>query len=211
MQNAVAIFTLMTIVASAGIGRGRADDLSAAGTSAPESVTQVCTTCHGANGNSTRSGVPSLAGQTAGYLQRQLEAFQSQRRVGVMSAVSMGLSKKAMHDEAVYFARQKPNWQATAPGPRTRSIAGLGRSIWVDGIAVQRVPACASCHALDGGGLPPEFPRLAGQHAPYLASQLRAFRSDSRMSNPDRMMRDLSARLSDADIDAVADYAAAMR
>lgn len=210
MRTALTIITLLGFVAANSIGNGRADELSAAGKNSPESVAQACTACHGPHGNSINPRVPSLAGQTASYLERQLKAFQSQRRVGVMSAVSMGLSAKQMHDAALYFARQMSEWNPPSVVPVERRASGRGRKIWVDGIVDKGVPACASCHALDGSGLAPEFPRLAGQHAPYLAAQLRAFRSDSRLSNPNRMMREVSAKLSDADIEAVATYVAAL-
>ena len=72
----------------------------------------------------------------------------------------------------------------------------------------EHVPACASCHGVRGDGLPPRFPRLAGQHAGYLASQLRLYRAGVRITDRDGLMRGVAARLSDQDIDAVASYAA---
>lgn len=200
---------LLAAAVTAALGNGRADELSATGKNVPEHVAQACTACHGRNGNSTNPEVPSLAGQTAGYLERQLDAFQSQRRLGVMSGVSMGLSKQQMRDAASYFARQTPHWsRALSIDPTT---SRRGRTLWVEGKTGKGVPACASCHALDGSGLAPEFPRLAGQHAAYVAKQLRAFRADSRLSNPNAMMRAVSAPLSDADIEAIAEYVAALR
>jgi cytochrome c553 len=73
------------------------------------------------------------------------------------------------------------------------------------------VPSCASCHALNGKGLPPQFPSLAAQHATYLAAQLHAFRADRRISNSNAMMQSVAAHLSDAEIDAVAVYIADLR
>ncbi|HZX69802.1 MAG TPA: c-type cytochrome [Rhodanobacter sp.] len=165
---------------------------------------QVCASCHGPHGNSTNPEVPSIAGQVEPYLQKQLAAFKAQRREGVMGGVAMGLSDAEARDAAAYFSSQPAHWNPQ------RSLAAhgsaRGRSIYVDGIGDKQVPACASCHALHGEGLPPEFPRLAGQHASYIAAQLRAFRSDSRLSNPNAMMRAVSAKLSDAEIGAVSDY-----
>lgn len=212
MRSALVTLIVLAAAAVAGASATRvdADEISAAGNTTAESGVQVCTPCHGRNGNSTDPDVPSLAGQTAGYLERQLKAFQSQRRVGVMSGVSMVLSEQEIRDTTNYFARQIPHWASPSVAPGALGSSRRGQKIWVDGIADKGVPACASCHALDGSGLAPEFPRLAGQHAPYLAAQLRAFRSDSRMSNPNKMMREVSAKLSDADIEAVARYTAAL-
>ena len=167
-------------------------------------ATQVCASCHGPHGNSTNPEVPSIAGQVEPYLQKQLAAFKAQRRKGVMGGVAMGLSAADARTAAVYFSQQPAHWNpqrsAIAPVPKQ------GRSIYVDGIGSKQVPACASCHALHGEGLAPEFPRLAGQHADYIEAQLRAFRSHSRLSNPNAMMRAVAAPLSDAEIRAVSAY-----
>lgn len=176
---------------------------------APPIVVHVCAACHGRDGNSADPNVPSLAGQVAPYLERQLTAFQKQGRIGVMSGVAMGLNEADMQAAAAWFAQQTVQANRD-PSPDSAALR-QGATIYLHGIAAKHVPACASCHALRGGGLPPEFPRLAGQHAKYLEAQLRAFRSDRRLSNPNAMMRGVSARLSDSEIDAVAQYIADLR
>jgi len=62
---------------------------------------------------------------------------------------------------------------------------------------------CAACHGPNGNSANPEWPRLAGQSAVYLAEQLRLFRSGVR-NNP--VMKPLAAPLSDQDIDDIAVY-----
>jgi len=171
-------------------------------------IVNVCEACHGKGGNSINPNVPSLAGQGSAYLQGQLAGFQAQRRVGVMSGVAMGLSQADIRGAAAYFSQQM--LRADPIEVADWSESRRGRAIYDGGIASVSVPACGSCHALDGAGLPPAFPRLAGQHARYIAAQLRAFRSDSRLST-NRMMQNLSAKLSDVEISAVADYIASMR
>lgn len=179
---------------------------AAKATVAPAIVTQLCAACHGREGNSADPRVSLLAGQVAPYLERQLAAFKAQRRTGVMGGVAMGLSRADMHAAACWFARQTP---LPNPDPWADSAAlAKGATIYREGIVAKKVPACAACHALRGGGLAPEFPRLAGQHSGYLRAQLRAFRSSSRLSNPNAMMRDISSHLSDSDIDAVTRYIA---
>lgn len=172
-----------------------------------ELIAHVCEACHGRDGNSTDPSVPSLAGQGSAYLQDQLAGFQAQRRVGAMSGIAINLSRADIRNAATYFSQQIPQ---TSP-IQTADLNALrrGRAIYDDGIASSDVPACASCHALDGAGLPSAFPRLAGQHSRYIAAQLRAFRSDGRLST-NRMMQNVSARLSDDEIGAVADYIAGM-
>jgi cytochrome c553 len=62
---------------------------------------------------------------------------------------------------------------------------------------------CSSCHGPNGNSTNPEWPRLAGQSAVYVAQQLRLFRSGMR-NNP--IMKPLAASLSDQDIDDLAVY-----
>ena len=62
---------------------------------------------------------------------------------------------------------------------------------------------CASCHGPNGNSVNPDWPRLAGQSAVYIAEQLRLFRSGVR-NNP--VMKPLAATLSDQDIDDLAVY-----
>lgn len=207
MQLTRPLATLASLVIATFGVAASASALSAAKAAvAPPVVTQVCAACHGRDGNSVDPNVPSLAGQGAAYLERQLLAFRTQRRTGVMSGIAVGLGDADMRAAAAWFAQQvaQPN-----PDPRPDSAAlRQGATIYRRGIHMKNVPACASCHALDGSGLPSEFPRLAGQSTHYLEGQLRAFRSDSRLSNPNAMMRRISARLSDDEIDAVAQYIA---
>lgn len=172
-------------------------------------VTQVCAACHGVDGNSTRPDVPSLAGQVEAYLDGQLHAFAAQggqRPNGVMGAIAVNLSADEMRRAAIYFARQplRPS-NVVAASQRGRTEA---EKLFNAGLPRKGVASCASCHGTRGEGLPDLFPRLAGQHASYLAEQLRHFRVGSRTSDPQGMMRKVAAGLSDREIDAVSKYVA---
>jgi len=175
-------------------------------------VQQVCAACHGLDGNSTRAGVPSLAGQVEAYLERQLHVFAAQgeqRPNGVMGAIAVNLSADGMKRTSAYFARQplRPPPGVTPP----RQGGAEGRKIFDAGLPLKGVASCASCHGARGEGLPDRFPRLAGQHAPYIAEQLRHFRDGSRTSDPQAAMRNVAARLSDREIDEVSQYVALLR
>jgi cytochrome c553 len=196
----IAAFGIGLSVAAASVAAVQTSTTSAA----PPIVAEVCAACHGRDGNSPDRNVPSLAGQGAAYLLRQLYAFKSQRRTGVMSGVASGLGDADMRVASAWFAQQTARANSD-PWPDSDALR-RGAAIYRHGIHGKNVPACASCHALDGHGLLPEFPRLAGQHTRYLAAQLRAFRANARLSNPNAMMRAVSARLSDQEIDAVAQY-----
>ncbi len=67
---------------------------------------------------------------------------------------------------------------------------------------------CKACHGLNGVGVTPMWPNLAGQKEQYLAKQLRAFKSGTRV---DPSMQGIVAALSDQDVDNVAAYFSALR
>jgi len=200
---------LLAIVAAALTGAAG----PACAQSSPATVrlaSQVCAACHGERGNSTRPETPTLAGQGAAYLEAQLHLFAAQgrrRASGVMGAMALQLTPGQMHDLADYYSHQRPEPVA---GQDT-TLAARGAAIWFEGIADSDVPACAACHGVRGQGLPSAFPRLAGQHAAYVATQLREFRSGARASDPRALMRTLAAKLSDDEMEAVAQYVAALR
>ena len=53
--------------------------------------TDSCAHCHGTDGNSTSSAYPSLAGQTAQYLYKQIKAFKEGERKNSMMSPSVGV------------------------------------------------------------------------------------------------------------------------
>ena len=62
---------------------------------------------------------------------------------------------------------------------------------------------CAACHGPDGNSPAPAFPKLAGQHASYLAKSLTEYKSGTRK---DPIMAGMAAALSKEDIENVAAY-----
>ncbi len=180
---------------------------------AEQTVTKVCAGCHGADGNSTIPVNPVLAGQHPEYLLKQLMNFKSvagkpaERANPVMGGNVASLSAEEMGDLAAYYSRQKPKPRAA----RDADLAKLGQSIYRGGVMTKGVAACAACHSPDGAGIPAQYPRLAGQHADYIATQLKAFRTGERANDPNSMMRMIAAKLSDKEISAVAEYITGLR
>ena len=169
---------------------------------------QVCAACHAADGNSALAANPILAGQHPGYLYKQLRNFKSGGRDNaVMMAMVANLSDKDMRDLAQFYAAQQPKSAAASD----KNLVAQGQQMFRGGIADKGVAACSGCHSPNGAGIPVEFPRLAGQHAEYTASQLRAFRAGQRANDQNKMMRMVSSRLSDQEIAALAEYVSALR
>ncbi len=168
----------------------------------------VCAACHGADGNSLNPEWPSLAGQNADYLVRQLKSFKSGERDNVlMTAQAMTLGDQDMLDLAAYFAA-KPRQPKTADP----TLVSAGERLYRGGNKDTGVSACIACHGPEGAGNDPAaYPSIAGQHAPYLAAQLRAYRAGQRSNDINQIMRNNSARLTDPEIDAVSSYIQGLR
>jgi len=177
-------------------------------------VTQVCAACHGPDGNSPASANPSLAGQPADYITLQLAHFKGGiRQSPIMQPIAAPLTDDDMRALGAYFAQQKPKGQAAKDATSVK----LAQQLYRGGDAANAVPACASCHLANGAGIPKNYPRLGGQHADYAYAQLQAFKSGQRGNDKEgkdvngRIMASIAARLSDAQMKAVADYMAGLR
>ena len=174
---------------------------------------QVCAACHAADGNSVAATNPKIAGQFAEYLQKQLGDFKAQpgkkpaRESAIMTPMAANLSDDDIQSLAAYYAGQKLRPASAAD----KDLAALGQKIWRGGIAASNVPACAGCHGPAGAGIPAQFPRLAGQFAEYVAAQLKGFKDGARSNDANGIMRGVTARMTEREIQAVAQYAAGLR
>jgi cytochrome c553 len=174
---------------------------------------QVCAACHAADGNSVAATNPKIAGQFAEYLHKQLADFRPQagnkpaRENAIMTPLVANLSEDDIQSLAAYYAGQKLRPAAAVD----KDLAVLGQRIWRGGIAAGNVPACAGCHGPAGAGIPARYPRLSGQFAEYIAAQLKGFREGTRANDSNAVMRGVAARMTDREIQAVAQYAAGLR
>ncbi len=169
------------------------------------SFTAVCAACHGADGNSGTPANPKLSQQHAAYLVKQLQEFKSGKRANpVMSGFAATLSDDDMKNIAAWVSAKK----SKAGFAKDKTLVALGERIYRGGIAERSIAACAGCHSPNGAGIPAQYPRLAGQHADYTETQLKAFRDGVRKNSP--QMADVAAKLNDREIKAVADYIAGL-
>ena len=175
-------------------------------------ASQVCASCHNADGNSTIPGNPRLAQQHADYLYKQLVDYspgQGQakpaRENPIMNGFASQLSDADKRSVSAWFASQ-----AAKPAfAKDKNTLELGQRIWRAGIPEKSVPACAGCHGPAGSGIPSQYPRIAGQHAEYTETTLKAFREGERRNHP--TMQQIAARMSDTEIRAIADYTQGLR
>lgn len=173
----------------------------------PPVVVRVCSACHGLAGEAPWAQIPRLAAQNAAYLQQQMQAYRLARRPPVaeippevtwpawladlpprndgarddpdalrfMVGIAQDVDPAASAAAVAWYAVQPP-----APGqPGDPALVAQGRSIYTAGLAAKGVPPCEACHGDQAQGLGP-FPRLAGQHAPYLQRQVLAFQDGRR-------------------------------
>lgn len=171
-----------------------------------EAASAVCQACHMVDGTRGLPENPILQGQHAAYLVKQLTEFKSgKRQSAVMGAMAAPLDENTMRDIAAFYAG-KPAVPGTA---KSKETALQGEHIYRGGVMNTRVPACAGCHSPNGAGIPSQYPRVGSQHAEYIEAQLLAFRSGVRGNST--VMSDVVARMSEAEIKAVADYLAGLR
>ena len=180
---------------------------------AQQTAAQVCAGCHGADGNSPVPVNPNLAGQHAVYVTKQLMNFKStdgkpaERVNPIMNGMVVALSAEDMKNLGAYFAAQNPK-----PGTaKDKELVALGQKPLTGGDMARGVPACSGCHSPNGAGIPAQYPRLAGQHADYTMAQLKGFRSGERANDPQKMMRAVAVKLTDREIQALAEYVAGLR
>lgn len=199
--------TLKSILIVAGMtmsmGASAAGDVEAG-----KAASATCAGCHGADGNSAVANFPKLAGQGEKYLIKQINDIKSGARPVVeMTGLLDALSDQDIKNISAFYAAQ-----VTTPGQAKKDLVKKGEVLYRKGNPATKVAACTACHGPAGKGIElAAFPALAGQHADYIASQLKKFRTGDRSNDGDtRMMRAVAARLSDKEIEAVSSYIAGL-
>lgn len=164
---------------------------------------QLCQGCHGEEGHSTEPLVPKLAGQYAVYIAKELRNYQSGVRTHqIMNAMAATISDEDLADIAAYFAVQTKMKGAGSENP-------VGKKIFQKGNISKMVLGCINCHGVNGKGLTPNtslFPVIGGQQKEYIRGQLINFQKGDRTNSPNGIMNKIAKNLSDAEIEALADY-----
>ena len=180
-----------------------ADTDSQARDTATHIAVGTCAGCHGPHGISFVPRFPNLAGQSAGYLAAQLKAFRTHTReepdaAAFMWGIAASLDEHQIDAVAEYYASQGPATGTVFDS----SLERQGKRIYEHGLPTQKVVACLACHGARGEGVA-DFPRLAGQRAPYIRSQLRAFQQKLRSAE---VMNAVAGGLTQEDVEALAAY-----
>jgi cytochrome c553 len=197
--------TLLTfVICSAAFA---ADVVPAAQQTAEEFASKTCVACHGIGGRSTSSPFPNLAAQPAPYLEAQLKAFRDQTRAdpdaqAYMWGLASQLNDTMISGLAAYYAAQRP----VRGQPGNAQLVAEGKIIFEKGMPEQGIPPCNVCHGANAEGKA-IFPRLAGQHAPYLLKQVLLIQNALRVAP---VMHGLIKNLSRDEMLAVTTYLASI-
>ena len=185
-----------------------ASAFAAGSVEAGQAKSATCMACHGMDGNSLSPEWPNLASQHPAYIERQIKAFKSgERQNDLMSPMAMIVTDEDAADLAAFFSSQKVRGGETDPAK-----LALGQRVYRAGNVQKGVMACAGCHGPTGLGNPlAGYALIQGQHSVYVANQLRAYKAGTRTTDPNQMMRNMAAQLSDEEIEAVAAYVQGLR
>ncbi len=164
---------------------------------------QLCQGCHGEEGISVEPQIPKLAGQYAGYIEKQVHDFQTGLRSNpIMNGMAATVDDADLPDIAAYFAsRNKMKGD--------NSTNALGKKLFLNGDMTRMMVACINCHGVNGKGKTPDnfvFPVIGGQQKEYLRGQLTNFRQGDRANSPGGVMNIITQKLTDSEIQALAEY-----
>src|SRR5262245_45554731 len=158
---------------------------------------ELCSSCHGEDGNSRLEKIPSLAGQPEFFILNQLFLMRERvRRVEAMVEVVKDLKDPDIDALAKHFAKLPPK---ASGEPIDQQLAKRGAEL------ATRL-RCGSCHLPDLVGHQ-QMPRLARQRVDYLVWSLKEYRDNTR-TGADTLMNNVVQGLSDADLAALAHYSA---
>ncbi len=164
----------------------------------------LCFGCHGEDGNSTDPSIPKLAGQYGKYIAKQVRNYlASTRSHMIMSGMAASVSDADLDDIAAYFASQ-PMMKGDHPSDNR-----IGKKLFENDDLSRMMVRCNNCHGAAGKGQNPGnpvYPAIGGQHKDYLLAQLFNFRKGLRNNSPGGVMNITVHRLSDAELEALADY-----
>ncbi len=177
---------------------------------AGKSKSASCGGCHGFDGNSSIAIYPKLAGQNEAYIVKQIKDFKANdtRKDAIMLSMVAELSDEDAVDIGAYYQAQFLKGAASFDEKK----AAAGRALYKGGDLQKGIPACQACHGPNGEGTAGiGYPQLGGQYVDYTLAQLKAFKDGSRSNDDNKVMRDMVAKISDDDLEALANYIASLK
>lgn len=165
----------------------------------------ACTMCHGATGvQGADAFYPRISGKPAQYLYQQLLRFREGRREYLpMQRLLVTLSDDYLHEIAVWFSQQKPEYEAVATVRVSPTILQQGEQLVHQGAADRKIPACVACHGENLKGMQPAIPGLTGLTNEYITAQMGAWQYGIRHSVDPDCMGEIARKMTSAEVQAV--------
>jgi cytochrome c553 len=155
----------------------------------------MCGACHGADGNSSMAGVPSLAGQPKVFIENQLVMI----REGMREVPQMkGILDQVKDEDFTALAK------IYAALPAKPSSVKLDAEKIKRGATLSKQGLCGSCHLQDYAGQQ-QIPRLAQQREDFLLASMQQFR-DGKTVGRDTMMTGVLRGFTDQQLGDLAHY-----
>ncbi|MGO2131960.1 MAG: c-type cytochrome [Halomonas sp.] len=197
--------SLVITMGAVGAAQAQDDPQAAANAAAGKEKAMVCAACHGQEGISPTGAFPNLAGQQTSYTAKQIMDIRDGTRVvPEMAGQVDNFSDQDAWNVAKYFAGMTP---ALGQADPNEELVAKGRELYRAGSLSTGLPACAACHMQTGVGINSAvYPALSGQHPEYIISTLEDFSAGERSNDPNAIMRDIAAKMSKSDMQAVANY-----
>ncbi len=178
-------------------------------------LARQCAHCHGAEGFSSESAIPNLAGMDRLSNWKELQDFHSGKRSSpVMEPIAAMLSAQDSADVAAYFSMLP-----TFPDPMDNRAfpqaipdevkSRMAEKLIVFGDASRGIPPCEACHG--PVGYVKGAPSLATQNTQYLLGQLQHFSDGTRTNDINIVMRSIAKQLTVEEKSALSQYYGAGR
>jgi sulfide dehydrogenase cytochrome subunit len=155
-----------------------------------------CNGCHGPDGISHASDVPSIAGLNFRYFYATMQAFKKDRRRStIMGRIAKGYKTGQIQGMALYFGRQAWTGNLVAAEPES----------WRRGQELHR-EYCEKCHKDEGRFQDKDTPPLAGQGKGYLLTQMHDYRTAATIMPQPPLMQERLEKLADDDLKALSEF-----
>ncbi|HIC8840755.1 MULTISPECIES: periplasmic diheme shuttle PdsA [Aeromonas] len=177
-----------------------------------DEMAKTCNACHGNQGISSHTDIPTIAGIAESNLAEQMRSYLDGRpaktvnhvtgdtsKQGNMTDIVKGLSDDQIDELAAYYAElpYQPMKQ-----PFDAALAKAGQKLHEES-------GCKKCHSEGGSVADDEASILSGQPKGYILMALQEFKAGKR-SNDEKMNNAIIA-MSDADLQALAEYYASQQ
>ena len=160
-----------------------------------------CGKCHGDIGISDEDDTPSIAGQISPYAYKQLHDYKEGLRDSKeMLKKVRKLSSKDMADISAWYATQK-----------REKMLGVTDDKLIPVLATKGDPSrfmlgCNTCHNEDAMNRGYQIPILEGQKIEYFKETMLAYKEGDRDNDRYNLMRKISKKLTEDEIDTLAEY-----